>query len=111
MPYAPITPEDVAYLKEKIGEKHVSTGASNLDLHAKDESYHPPHRPEVVVWPQKTEDVVTVVKLAHERRYPVTPWCAGTSLEGNPIPVKGGIVLDFNEMNRIVEIREKDLQV
>ena len=55
--------------------------------------------------------MVTVVKLANERGYAVTAWCAGTSLEGNPIPVKGGIVLDFNEMNRILEIRDKDLQV
>lgn len=110
MEYPRVTPEDIAYLKEAIGDSHVSTGESNLELHSKDESYHEPHRPDVVVWPQKTEDVVTAVKLAGERGYAVTPWCAGTSLEGNPIPVKGGIVLDFNEMNRILEIREKDLQ-
>ncbi len=111
MTYPRVTPEDVARLKQAIGNKHVSTGESNLDLHSKDESYHEPHRPDVVVWPQTTEDVVAVVKLAAERGYAVTPWCAGTSLEGNPIPVHGGIVLDFNEMARIIEIREKDLQV
>lgn len=111
MDYARVTREDVAYLKSAVGENHVSTGESNLDLHARDESYHPPHRPEVVVWPQKTEDVAAVVKLASEKGYPVTAWCAGTSLEGNPIPVRGGIVLDFNEMDKIVEIRENDLQV
>jgi len=111
MEYPSVTKEDVAHLKEQIGENHVTTGESNLALHAKDESYHEPHRPDVVVWPQTTDDVVTVVKLANERGYAVTAWCAGTSLEGNPIPVRGGIVLDFNEMNQIIEIREKDLQV
>ncbi|NOY44500.1 MAG: FAD-binding oxidoreductase [Deltaproteobacteria bacterium] len=111
MAHPRVTPEDVALLKRVIGESHVSTGPSNLDLHSKDESYHEPHRPDVVVWPQKTEDVVAVVRLAGEKGYAVTPWCAGTSLEGNPIPVHGGIVLDFSEMNRILEIREKDLQV
>ncbi|MBI5015573.1 MAG: FAD-binding oxidoreductase [Deltaproteobacteria bacterium] len=109
--YPPVTPEDVDALKHAIGESHVSTGSSNLDLHSKDESYHEPHRPDVVVWPQTTEDVVACVKLAAEKGYAVTPWCAGTSLEGNPIPIKGGLVLDFTEMNRILEIREKDLQV
>jgi len=64
-----------------------------------------------VVWPQKTGDVVAAVTLAARKGYAVTPWCAGTSLEGNPIPIKGGICLDFTEMNRILEIREKDLQV
>ncbi|GAB4283583.1 MAG: FAD-binding oxidoreductase [Deferrisomatales bacterium] len=111
MTYPRVTSEDIQRLRELVGEKHVSTGESNLDLHSKDESYHEPHRPDVVVWPQKTGDVVAVVRLANEKGYPVTAWCAGTSLEGNPIPVKGGIVLDFNEMNRILEIREKDLQV
>ncbi len=111
MEYPRVPPEDVARLKQTIGESHVSTGESNLDLHSRDESYHEPHRPDVVVWPQKTEDVVAAVKLAAEKGYAVTPWCAGTSLEGNPIPVKGGIVLDFTEMNHVLEIREKDLQV
>ena len=111
MEYPRITREDVGYLKQEIGEDHVSTGESNLDLHSRDESYHEPRRPDVVVWPQKTEDVVTAVKLAARKRYAVTPWCAGTSLEGNPIPIKGGICLDFTEMKRILEIREKDLQV
>ncbi len=110
MAHPRVSPEDIAYLKESIGEKHVSTGPSNLDLHSRDESYHEPRRPDVVVWPQRTEHVVTAVKLAWERGYAVTPWCAGTSLEGNPIPVCGGIVLDFTEMNRILEIRERDLQ-
>jgi D-lactate dehydrogenase (cytochrome) len=108
MGYPRLTREDLAYLKQTIGESHVSAGESNLDLHSRDESYHEPHRPDVVVWPQKTADVVAAVKLAARKGYAITPWCAGTSLEGNPIPVKGGICLDFTEMNRIIEIREKD---
>jgi len=111
MAYPRVTPEDIAFLKQAIGDRHVSAGESNLDLHSRDESYHPPHRPDVVVWPQKTGDVVAAVTLAARKGYAVTPWCAGTSLEGNPIPIKGGICLDFTEMNRIIEIREKDLQV
>ena len=111
MEYPRVTPEDIAFLKQEIGDRHVSAGASNLDLHSRDESYHEPHRPDVVVWPQKTADVVAAVTLAARKGYAVTPWCAGTSLEGNPIPIKGGICLDFTEMNRILEIREKDLQV
>ncbi len=111
MEYPRVSPSDIAYLKETVGDAHVSAGPSNLDLHSRDESYHAPCRPDVVVWPQKTADVVTAVRLAAQKGYAVTPRCAGTSLEGNPIPVKGGICLDFTEMNRILEIREKDLQV
>lgn len=49
MEYPRLTREDLAYLKQAIGEGHVSAGESNLDLHSRDESYHEPHRPDVVV--------------------------------------------------------------
>ena len=91
--YPTVTPQDVALLKQLVGDGHVSAGASNLDLHSRDESYHEPHRPDVVVWPQTTDDVVAAVRLAAERGYAVTPWCAGTSLEGNPIPVKAALAM------------------
>jgi D-lactate dehydrogenase (cytochrome) len=89
----------------------MSIGESVLDLHGKDESFHERRRPDVVVWPIRTEEISQILKMAHERRIPVTPWGAGTSLEGNPIPVKGGIVLDLQQMNHILELMEEDLQV
>ena len=97
MDYPRVSAEDIARLKLAIGDKHVSTGESNLDLHSKDESYHAPHRPDVVVWPQKTEDVVAAVKLAAEKGYAVTAWCAGTSLEGTT----EDIVFDGTEQNYV----------
>jgi D-lactate dehydrogenase (cytochrome) len=103
MEYPGSPPEDVEFLKAADRPSHVSAGESNRDLHSRDESYLEPHRPDVVVWPQGTEDVVAAVRLAARKGYAVTPWCAGTSLEGNPIPLKGGICLDFTVMNRIME--------
>jgi D-lactate dehydrogenase (cytochrome) len=40
----------------------------------------------------------------------VTPWGAGTSTEGNPLPMQGGLVVDMTQMNRIIAIRPEDLQ-
>jgi len=97
-------------LREVVGAEQISTGASNLSLHAKDESFHAPHLPDVVIWPKTTEEVSRVIRLCYDSEIPVTPWGAGTSLEGNPIPVQGGVVLDFQQMNRILDIRENDLQ-
>ncbi|MEW6490755.1 MAG: FAD-binding oxidoreductase, partial [Thermodesulfobacteriota bacterium] len=110
MHFARVTKDDIAQLKNLVAPARVSAGPSVLDLHSRDESYLPPCRPEVVVWPRCTDDVAAVVELAAGRRWAVTPWCAGTSLEGNPIPLHGGIVLDFAEMNRILEVRAADLQ-
>ncbi|MFB0506028.1 MAG: FAD-binding oxidoreductase [Thermodesulfobacteriota bacterium] len=111
MGFSRIEAEDLTFLKSLVGSDRVSTGQSILDLHSRDESYHRGYRPDVVVWPKSTEEVVSILKYANERMIPVTPWGAGTSLEGNPLPVEGGMVLDFELMNEILAIRAEDFQV
>ncbi|MGB7629666.1 MAG: FAD-linked oxidase C-terminal domain-containing protein [Candidatus Deferrimicrobium sp.] len=90
MGYPCVTREDLAYLKQAIGEGHVSTGESNLDLHSRDESYHEPHRPDVVVWPQNTGDVVAAVKLAYMRRIKTALDPKGILNPGKMLPDEGG---------------------
>ncbi|MFB6109059.1 MAG: FAD-binding oxidoreductase [Haloplanus sp.] len=68
-------------------------------------------RPDAVVWPESTDDVAAVVRAAAERGVPVTPYAAGTSLEGNAVPVEGGISLDLMRMNAVLDVRPDDLQV
>jgi D-lactate dehydrogenase (cytochrome) len=49
--------------------------------------------------------------LAAEHAVPLTARGAGSSLEGNPIPVRGGVVLDCSRMADVLAIRPEDLQV
>jgi D-lactate dehydrogenase (cytochrome) len=49
--------------------------------------------------------------MANERMIPVTPWGAGTSIEGNPLPMSRGIVLDFQQMDKILAIRPEAFQI
>jgi len=97
-------------LKAILDERRVSSGESVRHLHSHDESFHAPSLPDVVVWPHTTEEASRLVRWAKGKRVPVTAWGAGTSLEGNPIPVQGGMVMDFNEMNRIIAVRPEDFQ-
>ena len=90
-------------------EHRVSDGESSLDQHAADFSYHPPHRPDVVVYPESTAEVSAVLAYANEARVPVVPFGAGTSLEGHVIPIHGGISLDLTRMSRILALRPEDL--
>ena len=90
-------------------ERRVSAGESVLDQHAADLSYHPPHRPDVVVFPESAEEVAAVLAYADAARTPVVPFGAGTSLEGHVIPVHGGISLDLTRLDRIVDLRTEDL--
>ncbi|HQP05389.1 MAG TPA: FAD-binding oxidoreductase [Smithellaceae bacterium] len=101
---------DFSELKAILDERRVSSGESVRHLHSHDESFHAPSLPDVVVWPHTTEEASRLVRWAKGKRVPVTAWGAGTSLEGNPIPVRGGMVMDFNEMNRIIAVRPEDFQ-
>jgi len=88
-----------------------STRSADLDAASRDASSIPGARPEAVVWPLTTDEVATVVGLAHEHSFPLTARGAGSSLEGNPIPVRGGIVLDCSRMTEVVAVRPADVQV
>jgi D-lactate dehydrogenase (cytochrome) len=109
--YAKVTNEELEFIRSLLGSERMSAGESVLDLHSKDESFHQRRKPDVVVWPLHTDEISQILKMANEKRIPVTPWGAGTSLEGNPIPVEGGIVLDLQQMNHVLELKAEDLQV
>jgi glycolate oxidase len=61
-------------------------------------------RPDLVVFPQSTAHVVSIVKLAAEYNLPIVGRGAGTGLSGGAIARAGGIVISFARMNRILEI-------
>ncbi|MEX2534575.1 MAG: FAD-linked oxidase C-terminal domain-containing protein [Trueperaceae bacterium] len=64
-----------------------------------------------MVFPESSEQVLQVVRFAAENRLAVTPVGANSSLEGQTVPVRGGISLDLSRMSRIVEFRAQDLMI
>lgn len=109
--YSPVTPEIVEALRGLLGADAVSVAQAEIELHARDQSHHAAHAAEVVIYPTTAQGVADVLKLANERRIPVTPWGVGTGLEGNSIPVCGGILMSFERMNKIVALHADDFQV
>ncbi|KAG8738975.1 hypothetical protein FRC10_006307 [Ceratobasidium sp. 414] len=72
-------------------------------------SHHDGTAHSVVVYPQNTDDVVWVMKVASRYKIPVIPYSGGTSLEGNfSGHARGGICVDMSEMNKIISINEAD---
>lgn len=98
-------------LKERIDADRISTNETVIEQHSKDESYHTPSNPDVVVFPKTTEEVSEIMKIANQYEVPVVPFGLGSSLEGHVIPYNHGISMDFSLMKQIVEIREKDFLV
>ena len=66
------------------------------------------HQPDVVVLPHNTQVVSKILAFASAHKIPVTARGAGFGYVGGNVPVRGGIVLSLERMNRILEINEKD---
>ncbi|MCM3717371.1 FAD-binding oxidoreductase [Fictibacillus phosphorivorans] len=98
-------------MKKRTSEKRATQNETILRQHSCDESYHTPVLPDVVVYPCSVEEISSIISFANEHKIPVVPFGAGSSLEGHCIPVRGGISLNFQEMNQILEIRPEDFLV
>jgi D-lactate dehydrogenase (cytochrome) len=84
---------------------------SVLEQHGQSEAYHGVLPPDVVVFPETTQEVVEIVRLCANLRMPIIPFGAGTSLEGNTAAVAGGVCFDFARMNRVLAIHASDMDV
>lgn len=93
-----------------VGGEFATTAKTILNLHSVDQSSHPAVLPDVVVWPENSAEVSAIVTYANKHHIPIVGWGAGTSLEGNTIPVKGGIVINFQRMSRILQVHHSDFQ-
>ena len=107
-------PHDCSFLTGVLDEEQVSFGESDRDNHAADwaaDRKGTGVTPDAVVWPASTADVAAVLSAADERGVPVTPYAAGTSLEGNAVPAFEGISLDLTEMDAVLDVRPEDFQI
>ncbi|MFB6207411.1 MAG: FAD-binding oxidoreductase [Haloglomus sp.] len=105
---------DCSFLTDLLPAGQISFGESDRDNHATDwgsEEAGLGVAPDAVVWPESTEDVSTVLAAADDRDVPVTPYAAGTSLEGNAVPKFKGISMDMTRMNDVLEVRPDDFQI
>jgi glycolate oxidase len=90
-------------LKRLLGPDSVLYKPEDLALYEYDGSIEVA-RPNCVVFPRTTADVVAIVNLAKRYETPLVGRGAGTGLSGGALARQGGIVTAFSHMNRILEI-------
>jgi glycolate oxidase len=90
-------------LREIAGKDFVLTKREDLMMYEYDGSIEVA-RPECVVFPHSTEEVVGIVKCAGRYGVPITGRGAGTGLSGGGLARHGGLLMVFSRMNRILEI-------
>ena len=96
-------------LRARFGEAF-SVSAAVREAHARDESRLDFHLPDGVLHARSEQDVVDALALARQHRFPVTPFAAGSSLEGQIVPVHGGLSLDVTGMNAVLGIEPGGFQ-
>jgi len=95
-------------LRAVVGPEGLLTTASDLLVYECDGYTIEKNRPDVVVFPTSTQQVVDIVKICHELRIPFLPRGAGTSLAGGCLPVGGGVMIALTRMKRILEVNVRD---
>src|SRR5688572_29250039 len=103
-------PELIAALQAIVGEDNVVVDPERVEPYGAD-AVKEKFPPEAVVFPESTEEMVAILKLANEHLFPVTARGGGVGYTGGAVPVDGGIVIGTDRMKRIVEINVDDLYV
>ncbi len=61
-------------------------------------------RPLAVVLAESQEEVIETVRLCHRENLPFVARGSGTSLSGGSLPIREGIIIGLNRLNRVLEL-------
>ena len=99
----PLPPALLDWLLATFPAGAVTTGETELRAGSHDNS-RLQHLPDVVVFPTEHTQVEALVRACREHRVPLTARGGGTSSTGAPVPMQGGVVANFQRMDRILRI-------
>lgn len=98
-----------------LGPTNVSYDKDDLTAYATNSySTHlpsPDQHPKMICYPRTTEEVSEVLKICHKYDVPVVPYSGGTSIEGNFISTRPGLLLSLAHMDNIIKFNKQDLDV
>lgn len=103
-----VTQEIITQMEFILGAEHVSTAPEIIVANSQD-ALKQVFCAEAVVFPRTAEEIAAVMRLANEHKFCVTVRGGGVGYTGGAVPIRGGIVLATERMNRILEINKADL--
>jgi D-lactate dehydrogenase (cytochrome) len=98
----------IAAARGFLGDR-ISVNRTVREQHSRGEDTTTPTLPDAVAFVETTEEVSRLLALCHQHGVAVTPFGAGTSLEGHVNPVRAGISLDLSRMKAVLEVNEEDM--
>ncbi len=101
-------PEVLGKLSKIVGRENILVEPDKVEPYGAD-AVKEKFPPEAVLFPETTQEVSEILKLANEEIFPVTARGGGVGYTGGAVPIDGGIVIGTDRMNKIVEISEENL--
>jgi D-lactate dehydrogenase len=97
-----LSPDVLQALTTALGPDRVFADQETLALYSSDET---PRQvtPDAVLFPASHDHVVALMQIAHAHKLPVVARGAGSGNVGGALPVKNGLVVSFECMNRMLE--------
>ncbi len=106
-----LTNNTIRTMENIVGKENVLSDYEELLTYSTDSTNitNPNEIAEVVVFVENVQQVSKIMKYAYSKSKPVIARAAGTNLCGACLPKKGGIIIDFAKMNKILEISKDNL--
>src|SRR5438105_1520206 len=98
----------IAELAAKFGNRLVTSQAV-CEQHANTLTWVPNQPPDAVVFPQGAADVQEIGRICAGHGVAMIPFGTGTSLEGQINAPRGGVSIDFRDMNKVLAVHAEDL--
>ncbi len=100
----------ISKIKEKYGQQF-SESKSIREQHSHTMTIHESELPDGVLFASNKNDVSDTVKICNEFGCPIIPFGVGSSFEGHVNAPFGGLSIDLNNMNEILNVYQDDLLV
>lgn len=98
-------------LEKVVGARFVVSAPEALRTYDADGCVVDVHSPDLVVLPETSAQIETIVKLAARAGMPIVPRGAGTGLAGGATPIRGGLVISTVRMDKVLEIDARNSRV
>ncbi|MEJ2587705.1 MAG: FAD-linked oxidase C-terminal domain-containing protein [Deltaproteobacteria bacterium] len=95
-------------LSRIVGPQHLLTDVPRMSEYHSDATKLS-FIPDAVVFPGNSDEISQILSLATQEGFPVVPRGAGSGMSGGAVPVKGGVVMAMNRLDRILFIDRDNL--
>ncbi|MEQ8521096.1 MAG: FAD-linked oxidase C-terminal domain-containing protein [Vicingaceae bacterium] len=103
--------EERIFFRSLLGDKGLSWSDDDLMKYGSDHTEDIVSLPSIVLFPETSEQISSILSYCQNQNIAVTPRGAGTGLSGGSIPLYSGVSLSVERMNKILDIDERNFQV